>query len=90
MTAGLEPFTAANITIIKEEGDTSQVNQAYNQSVAKKDKKVIRESLDILRSHQKLAIIKQEPIIVCTDALRKVKPDAWVESFKKVNHHPHF
>jgi hypothetical protein len=52
VTAGLEPFTAANITIIKEEGDTSQVNQAYNQSVAKEDKMVIRESLDILQSHR--------------------------------------
>ncbi len=91
VTASLEPFTAANITIIKEEGDTSQVNQGYDQSVAKEDKKVIRESLDILRSHQKLAVIKQETIIaVCIDALRKVKPDAWVESFKKMNQHPHF
>jgi hypothetical protein len=59
--------------------------------VAKEDKKVIRESLDLIRSHQKLAIIKQETIIaVCIDALRKVKPDAWVESFKKVKQHPHF
>jgi hypothetical protein len=91
VTAGLETFTAANITIIKEEGDTSQVNQACNQSVAKEDKKVIRESLDILRSHQKLAVIKQETIIVvCIDAPRKVKPNAWVESFKKMNQHPHF
>ncbi len=68
--AGLAPFTAANITIIKEEGDTMQVNQAYDQSVAKakEDKKVIRELLDLLRSHQKLAIIKQEAIIaVCID-----------------------
>jgi hypothetical protein len=39
VTASLEPFTAANITIIKEEGNTSQVNQAYNQSVAKEDKR---------------------------------------------------
>ncbi len=91
VTAGLEPFTAANITIIEEEGDTSQVNQAYNQSVAKKDKKVIRESLDILQSHQKLAVIKQETIIaIFIDALRKVKPDVWVESFKKLSQHPHF
>ncbi len=89
--AGLAPFTAANITVIKEEGDTMQVNQAYNQSVAKEDKKVIRELLDPLQSHQKLAIIKQETIIaVFIDALRKVKPDAWVDSFKKVIQHPHF
>jgi hypothetical protein len=91
VTASLEPSTAANITIIKEEGDTSQVNQAYNQSVAKEDKNVIRESLDILQSHQKLVVIKQETIIaVCIDAFRNVKPNALVESFKKVNHHPHF
>ncbi len=89
--AGLTPFTAANITVIKEEWDTLQVNQAYNQSVAKEDKKVIRESLDLLQSCLKLANIKQETIIaVCIDALRKVKPDAWIESFKKVNQHPHF
>ncbi len=67
------------------------MNQAYNQSVAKEDKKVIRELLNLLQSHQKLAIIKQETIIaVCIGALKKVKPDAWVESFKKVNQHPHF
>jgi hypothetical protein len=59
--------------------------------VAKEDKKVIRDSLDILQSHQKLAVIKQETIIaVCIDALRKVKTDAWVESFKKLNQHSHF
>jgi hypothetical protein len=35
--------------------------------------------------------MKQETIIaVCIDALRKVKPNAWVESFEKVNQHPHF
>ncbi len=71
VTASLEPLTAANITIIKEEGDTSHLTQAYDQSVAKDDKKVIRESLDILRSYQKLAVIKQETIItMCIDALR--------------------
>ncbi len=77
--AGLVPFTAANITVIKEERDTLQVNQAYDQSVTKEDKKVIRELLDLVQTHQKLAIIKQETITaVCIDALRKIKPDAWV------------
>jgi hypothetical protein len=37
--AGLAPFTAANITVIKEEGDTIQVNQAYDQSVDKKTRR---------------------------------------------------
>lgn len=37
----LPSFTNALIEVIKEEGDTSQVNQAYDQSVAKEDKKHI-------------------------------------------------
>jgi hypothetical protein len=41
----LQAFTDAKIEVVKEEGDTSKVNQAYNQSVAKEDKKLIREQL---------------------------------------------
>jgi hypothetical protein len=48
--AGLEPFTDALIEVVKEEGDTSQVNQAYDQSAAKEDKKLIGSALDLVRS----------------------------------------
>jgi hypothetical protein len=38
--ASLEPFTNALIEVVKEEGDTSAANQAYDQLVAKEDKKL--------------------------------------------------
>ena len=45
----LEVFTEYNIVFCKEEGDTSQVNQTYDQSVVKSDKLMIRKLLDALR-----------------------------------------
>ena len=41
----LEVFTEFNIVVCKEEGDTLQVNQPYDQSVAKYDKLMIRNYL---------------------------------------------
>ena len=38
----------AGIIAVKEEGDSSQVNQGYDKYVAKKDKKVMRETLGLL------------------------------------------
>jgi hypothetical protein len=61
--AGLEPFTNALIEVVKEEGDTSQVNQAYDQSVAKEDKKIIGRALDLVRSTRKHAVFKQETLV---------------------------
>lgn len=90
MPAGLEPFTNALIEVVKEEGDTSQVNQAYDQSVAKEDKKVIGRALDLVRSTRKLAVFKQETLVaVCIHALGNINPTSWVSSFRKVNQHPH-
>ena len=48
MPVGLAPFTDALIEVVKEEGDTSQVNQVFDQSVAKEDKKLIGTALDRL------------------------------------------
>jgi hypothetical protein len=42
-------FSEHKIMVIKEEGDTSHVNQAYDQFVAKKDKAIMRDSLEIVR-----------------------------------------
>ena len=90
MPVSLEPFTNALIEVVKEEGDTSQVNQAYDQSVAKEDKKVIGRVLDLVRSTQKLAVFNQETLVaVCIHALRNINPTSWVSLFRKVNQHPH-
>ena len=45
----LEVFTEFNIVVCKEEGYTLQVNQQYDQSVAKYDKLMIRKLLDSVR-----------------------------------------
>jgi hypothetical protein len=42
----LPVFTDAKIEVVKEEGDTSAVNQPYDQSVAKMDKKLICSALE--------------------------------------------
>ena len=68
---------------MKEEGDTSQVNQAYDQSVAKEDKKLIEDTLDTCHSNCKLAILNQGTIVsACIHALKKVKRESWMASFK--------
>ncbi len=50
--SALKSFTDSNIEVIKEEGDTSQVNQAYDQSVVKEDKKHISYWLDKFRCNK--------------------------------------
>ena len=83
----LPSFTDALIEVVKEEGDTSQVNQAYDQSVAKEDKKHISAALDKARSIQ---VLNQETVVAaCIYALNLVPAESWVSSFKKVNLHPH-
>jgi len=92
--AGLEPFTNALIEVVKEEGDTSQqVNQAYDQSVAKEDKIVIGRALDLVRSTRKLAVFNQEILVLADCSMysctQKYKTNILVSSFRKVNQHPH-
>jgi hypothetical protein len=43
-------FTDAKIEVVKEEGDTSAVNQPYDQSVAKMDKELICSALESCQS----------------------------------------
>jgi hypothetical protein len=46
----LPVFTDAKIEVVKEEGDTSAVNQPYDQSVAKLDKELICSALEPCQS----------------------------------------
>ena len=82
----LVEFVKYKIMVLKEEGDTSQVSQAYDQKVAKDDKRWSRELLDGYKFHVKNTITQWELILVVNTALNKVcKGDAWKESFVKVN-----
>ena len=82
----------AGIIAVKEEGDSSQVNQEYDKYVAKKDKKVMRETLGLLRRTTSICkgVVDQWGLIhVGLAAVRAVEPHVWIESFKACNLNPH-
>jgi hypothetical protein len=86
----LEPFTELKIEVSKEEGDTSQSNQAYDQEAAKEDKRLTNEALDMCRGTRSHQVLNRETIVAaCIHALSKVKAETWRSSFIKVNLHPH-
>ena len=76
-------FSQFKITVVKEEGDTSQVSQAYDQMVAKEDKHFTRQMLDGYKFHIKHMINQWELIIIINEALNEVsKGNAWRASFQ--------
>tara|TARA_B110001452_G_scaffold205333_1_gene175349 strand:+ start:90 stop:1757 length:1668 start_codon:yes stop_codon:yes gene_type:complete len=89
----MEVYAKHKILLVKEEGDSSHVNQSYDQKVAKDDKSNMRSSLAYLRMSStvtKNVVDGWQLIHVGLAAVRALDPDAWVSSFKKVNLHPHF
>jgi len=81
-----ECFAEHKILVIKEEGDTSQVNQAYDQFVAKDDKRIIR---DYLHNFRRVVKMDQWHVIRCAMAAQaQVTAVSWINSFKRVNMHP--
>ena len=86
-------YADARIILLKEEGDSSHVNQAYDQKVAKDDKVTMRDCLGYLRQAEKLtkSIISGWDLIhVALAAVRELSPDSWITSFTRVNLHPRF
>ena len=87
----METYYESRILLLKEEGDSSHVNQAYDQMVAKDDKVTMRDCLSYLRQSAKLSksIINGWDLIhVGLAAVRELKPSSWVASFTRVNLHP--
>jgi hypothetical protein len=74
--------------VLKEEGDTSHLNQAYDQSAAKNDKARMRMNLDSICPHIGVRHDQWYLISIAIEALKKIKAAAWIESFTKVNLHP--
>ncbi len=81
----LQVFHTYRILVIKEEGDTSQVSQAYDQMVAKSDKQLTRSVLDCYRLHIRKVINQFELIILINTALNSADPKSWRNSFIRVN-----
>jgi len=84
--SALEIFSEYKILVIKEEGDTSQVSQAYDQQVAKKDKQWARELLDTIKTYNKRVLDQFKLILIVNQGITEVeKGDAWRKSFVRVN-----
>lgn len=89
--AAMEIYAKHKIMLIKEEGDTSQVCQAYDQKVAKDDKSTMRSCLAFLRMSTTVAngyLDGWDLIHVGMAAVRELKSNSWVQSFDRVNLRP--
>ena len=78
----LKIFANYRIMVVKEEGDSSQTNQAYDQLVAKEDKRIISEMIDHLRAHNKSILMNQKFLIgISIHAISLVEAKTWEKSF---------
>ena len=75
--------------VIKEEGDTSHVCQAYSQQVAKDDKTHMRAALNVLNPVLVQSIDKWYLIAISINTQNCIKKELYIDSFKKVHMHPH-
>jgi hypothetical protein len=69
------------ILSLKEEGDTSHVNQAYDKFVALLDKTLKRMGLALLRNSVYKVIDQWALLHVCFFIVRGTQPDTWTNSF---------
>ena len=79
------------ILSLKEEGDSSHVNQAYDNFVAVADKKAKTESLGMLRGNiyvSRGVVCQWGMIHVGLYAIRATLPDTWTNSFHACNMDP--
>ena len=87
----MEVYEKKKILLLKEEADTSQVNQTYDQAKAKEDKKNMREAASWLRSARSLNLGVLDGwalVLVGLHAIRESSPQVWVQSAIRVNLHP--
>ena len=84
---------ASKILTLKEEGDSSHVNQAYDKHVAKSDKRIQRLTLGMMRTEKQWCsnIMNQWDLMQCGMAAVRYTarhPEIWESSFEAVNLHP--
>jgi len=84
----IELFAKYKIQIVKEEGDTSQVNQSYDQDVAKKDKCYMRANLELIRRKLGKKVDQWSLIALAINAQLQVVPGDWARSHRRVNTRP--
>ena len=80
-----------NILTVKEEGDSSHVNQAYDKFVAKSDKAAKASSLGTMRHHVYKGPNKMDQwtLVHCgLAAINATTEETWVRSFAACNLQP--
>ena len=80
------------IISVKEEGDSSHVNQAYDNLVARNDKKTTSSCLGFLRKfryHDGTVLDQWDLIHIVLCALRDTTAETWKQSFENCNLNPH-
>ena len=93
-TSGYEAMKVrsdSKILCLKEEGDSSHVNQAYDKYVARSDKAASRQSLSYLRKAKQVnkGVIDQWQLIHAgLYAVRNTTPETWTNSFRACNMDP--
>jgi len=83
-----ELFAKHKIQIVKEEGNTSQVNQSHDQNVAKKDKCCMRANLELIRCKLGKKVDHWSLVALAIDAQLKVSKADWQGSHAHVNTQP--
>ena len=85
----LEEFKLNNVWAVKEEADTSHVNQSYDNQVALNDKRDQKRILSRVRSSLKKVMHQYHLIAAMAAAIKNQDGGVWNTSFKAVNLHPH-
>jgi hypothetical protein len=84
-------YADAKILLLKEEADSSHVNQSYDQEVARNDKRVGRACLELVRRNKTIGggIVDQWGLVhVGLACVRECTPEIWQTSFRRVNLDP--
>ena len=84
-----EIFAAHKILVMKEEADTSHVNQTYDHRFAKADQMYMRSALQSVAPTVGRLMNQWISIAIAIDAQNCIKKEVWIDSFKKVNMYPH-
>jgi hypothetical protein len=89
--AAMKIYADSKIMLLKEEADSSQVNQSYDQETARNDKRVGRACLELLRRTKSISsgIVDQWGLVhVGLASLRECTREIWQNSFRRVNLDP--
>ena len=84
-----EIFSAHRFIVMKEEADTSHVNQAYDKRVEKSDKMYMRSALQAVEPTIGRSMNQWILIAIYIDAQNRIKKEVWIDLLNKVNMHPH-